>query len=250
MNKILSILSVFLIFNLGYSQAFLIDSRHGILSSLNVFVDTENIIDDQPHDYDRKISTLSELNFSYVYNKTFEINLKYKNNPSIENGFMIPFEGSVFSFGMAYYVKNIFKKSGIPIKGENVPVFSEETDTKSPIIMPFDFNLNFNVKYDKAIDYDYSSNGYGIGFSWELSDQSLINDYTIYPFINYMFYEYKTSQESVSYDILIFELITNISIPPKDNQEIKTGFFLTPSVRSVDLKDTFFGLSIGIYHKI
>ena len=98
MSKILSILSIFLIFNLGYSKALLVDSQHAIFSSLNIFVDTENVIDEQTDDYDRKVSSLSELNFSYVYNRTFEINLSYKNNPSIENGFMIPFEGAFSSF--------------------------------------------------------------------------------------------------------------------------------------------------------
>ena len=104
MSKILSILSIFLLFDRVNSQALLIDSEHGILSSLNVFVDTENIVDDQTDDYDRKVSSLSEINFSYVYNRTLEINLTYKNNPSIENGFMIPFEGAVSSFGITYYV--------------------------------------------------------------------------------------------------------------------------------------------------
>ena len=253
MSKILSILSIFLIFNLGYSKALLVDSQHAIFSSLNIFVDTENVIDEQTDDYDRKISSLSEFNFSYVYNRTFEINLSYKNNPSIENGFMIPFEGAVSSFGITYYVKNIFKKLGIPVKGENLPVSGillVEDDEKTPIIMPFDFNLNFNIKYNEAIDYNYSSNGYGLGLSWEMSEQSLIKNYTIYPFINYMFYEYKTLEKSVSYDMLTLELLTNITVPPKDNQEVKAGFFLTPSVTAVDLKDAFFGISVGIYYKI
>ena len=148
------------------------------------------------------------------------------------------------------YVKNIFKKLGILVKGGDIPVFSGETDSKPPIIMPFDFNLNFNIKYAQAVDYDYSCSGYGLGFSWEILEQSLINNYTIYPLINYMLYEYKTSEESVSYDILTLELLTNIPIPPKDNQEVKTGFFLTPSVTAVDLKDAFFGISVGIYYKI
>ena len=250
MSKILSILSIFLIFNLGYSKALLVDSQHAIFSSLNIFVDTENIVDEQTDNYDRKVSSLSELNFSYVYNRTFEINLSYKNNPSIENGFMIPFEGAFSSFGIRYYVKNIFKKLGILVKGGDIPVFSGETDSKPPIIMPFDFNLNFNIKYAQAVDYDYSCSGYGLGFSWEILEQSLINNYTIYPLINYMLYEYKTSEESISYDILTLELLTNIPIPPKDNQEIKAGFFLTPSVTAVDLNDAFFGISVGIYYKI
>ena len=253
MSKILSILSIFLIFNLGYSKALLVDSQHAIFSSLNIFVDTENVIDEQANDYDRKISSLSEFNFSYVYNRTFEINLSYKNNLSIENGFMIPFEGAVSSFGMIYYVKNIWKKMGVLVKGENLPVpeiLLVEDDEKTPIIMPFDFNLNFNIKYAQAIDYDYSCSGYGLGFSWEMSEQSLINNYTIYPLINYMLYEYKTSEESISYDILSLELLTNIPISPKENQEVEAGFFLIPSVTAVDLKDAFFGISAGIYYKI
>ena len=251
MSKILSILSIFLLFDRVNSQALLIDSEHGILSSLNVFVDTENIVDDQTDDYDRKVSSLSEINFSYVYNRTLEINLTYKNNPSIENGFMIPFEGAVSSFGITYYVKNIFKKSGVLVEGGDLPVFSGETDTNPlPIIMPFDFNLNFNIQYAHALDYDYSCTGYGLGISWEISEQSLINNYTIYPLINYMLYEYELSEESISYDVLRLELLADISIPPKDNQEVRSGFFVTPSVTAVDLKDAFFGFSIGIYHKI
>ena len=70
--------------------------NEAVISS-QLFVDTENIIDEQTDDYERKVTFLSELNFSYVYNRTFEINLSYKNNPSIENGFMIP-----FPFGLEY----------------------------------------------------------------------------------------------------------------------------------------------------
>ena len=251
MSKILPILSIFLLLDVANSQALLIDSEHGILSSLNVFVDTENIKDEQTGDYDRKISSLSEVNFSYVYNRTLEINLTYKKNPSTDNGFMIPFEGAASSFGMTYHAKNIFKKLGVPVKGRDLPVFSGEDDSNPPsIIMPFDFNLNFNIQYAHAIDYDYSCSGYGLGISWEISEQSLINNYTIYPLINYMLYEYEISEESISYDVFKVELLVDITIPPKDNQEVRSGFFVIPSATTVDSKDAFFGFSIGIYHKI
>ena len=67
-----------------------------------------------------------------------------------------------------------------------------------------------------------------------------------------MKYDYSLNGEnnstSESYDMLVFELLTKISIPPKDNKEVKSGFFVNPSLSIVNSKDAYVGIQSGFYH--
>jgi len=250
MNKIVDILVfVFLLNNLN-SQALLIDSKHGFIFSSELFIDTENVIDDQTNDYKKETSVLPSFDFSYIYKKNLEFNLNYKSNTleiedfivlSDNNAFHIPSKGNFYNLKVKYYIKNIIKKisKSISEDGESWP------DSK------FDFNINFNIEFGKG-DFDYSYNAYGLGFSWHMKNQTLISEYNIYPMINYFICSSEITQTNISYNynILKLEMLTNINISPKDNKEVKVGFFINPSISSVDLNDSFFGLQLGAYYKL
>ena len=239
MIKILFIVVVYFFNNLN-SQALIIDSVHGISTSFEFFIDTETIVSESGDDYERKYPTLGLLDFAYVYNRAFEINFIYKFNESLNSGFMIPFKGSLYSCELKYHIKNIVNKI---LKNKK----SEENSKQ-----PLDFNINFSVDIGSAIEHGYDYTGYGFGFSWDMEEQSLVSNYSLYPNITYMKYDYSLNGEnnstSESYDMLVFDLLTKISIPPKDNKEVKSGFFVNPSLSIINSKDAYVGIQSGFYH--
>ena len=254
MIKILFIVLVCFFNNLS-SQSLLIDSIHGVSTSFEFFIDTENIVDDQAGDYSKKISTLSLVDFTYTYNRVFEIDLSYKHNQSLDNGFMLPLKGGFYSCEIKYFIKNIVNKIIKSKKKDSTDDAPKNGDMMSSVVSnpSFDFNINFGVDVGGSIDYDYNYSGYGFGLSWEMRDQSLVSDYTLYPQIIYMLYDYSLNENENSsigtYDVIKFCFLTNISIPPKDNKEVKSGFFINPSLTIVNSKDAYAGIQSGFYHK-
>ena len=241
MKFILTILIILNLFNNLNSQALIADSEHVFFSSFEISIDTENIIEDNNGDYEREIAILPILDFTYVYNKSLEINLSYDYNLSINNGFQIPFEGSLNKLKIKYYFKNIVKKI---LK----KVDKEGELSRSP---SFDFNLNLNLEYAQSPNNDFLLNGYGFGLSWNMIDQTLVKDFSLFPMINYILYEYSYNESpSISYDLISIDMLTNITIPPKDNKEVRFGFFVNPNLSIINLKDSFFGIQLGIYYKL
>ena len=240
MKNFLTIIILFNLFNNLISQTLIVDSEHAFISSLEMFIDTENVIENS-NDYKREIAILPLINFTYVYNRSFEINLSYEYNLTVNNGFNIPFEGPLYNLKMKYYFKNIVKK--ILRKVDN-----NGEASKNP---KFDFNINFNFEHAQSPDNNFILNGYGVGFSWNMIEQTLIKDYSLFPMINYISYKHSSNEFlSASYDLISVEMLTNISVQPKDNKEVNVGFFINPSLSIINLKDSFFGIQAGIYYKL
>ena len=78
----------------------------------------------------------------------------------------------------------------------------------------------------------------------------MVNDYTLYPSINFVHYESLQDNISTIDEMIKLEILTDIATPPKDNKEVFTGFFINPNINILNLKDSYFGLQIGIYHKL
>ena len=221
------------------SKSVLIDSDHAFLSSIETFIDTENVIDESSDDYEREISVMGSLDLCYIYKKSLELNLIFIKNSSSTSNFILPPNIDAYGFKLKYTLKNIVNKILNLSKRDDIAKSSK-----------FDFNINLNIENIINSEIDLSVLGYGIGFSMKLDDQSLVNDYTLYPSINFHHYESLQDNITTINEMITLEILTDIATPPKDNKEVPTGFFINPSINILNLKDSYFGLQIGIYHKI
>ena len=221
------------------SKSLLIDSDHAFLSSIETFIDTENVIDESSDDYEREISLMGSFDISYVFKKSLELNLIFVKNSSNSSNFVLPPNIDAHGLKFKYTLKNVINKILNLSKRDDIV-----KSTK------FDFNLNFNIENIINSEIDLSVIGYGFGLSMKLEDQSLVNDYTLYPSINFVHYESLQGNISKIDETIKLEILTDIATPPKDNKEVFTGFYINPSINILNLKDSYLGLQIGIYHKL
>ena len=180
---------------------------------------------------------MGSFDLSYVYKKSLELNLIFIKNSSNSSNFVLPPSIDAYGLKFNYTLRNVINKI--------LNLSNRDDIAKSS---KFDFNVNFNIENIINSDIDLSVLGYGL--SMKLEDQSLVNDYTLYPSINFVHYESLQDNISTIDEMIKLEIFTDIATPPKDNKEVFTGFFINPSISILNLKDSYFGLQIGIYHKL